>query len=71
MQMFTENTITPILPLFLAPTRANFCQTARLWSGFLIANLVGCTAAAWVLVYSQILLDVGSRASSPFHATRP
>jgi formate/nitrite transporter FocA (FNT family) len=57
MQMFTENTITPILPLFLAPTRANYYQTARLWSGVLIANLVGCAAAALVLVYGHILPD--------------
>lgn len=55
MQLFTENTITPILPLFLAPTRDNFYQTARLWSVVLIANLVGCAAAALVLVYGHIL----------------
>lgn len=55
MQLFTENTITPILPLFLVPTRANFFQTARLWSIVLTANLVGCAATALVLVFGQIL----------------
>jgi hypothetical protein len=30
MQSFTENTITPILPVFLAPTRSNFAQSSRL-----------------------------------------
>ncbi|MGG7646121.1 formate/nitrite transporter family protein [Rhodovulum sp. YNF3179] len=55
MQLFTENTITPILPLFLAPSRANFYQTARLWSIVLAANLVGCAAAAVVLVHGHIL----------------
>jgi len=55
MQLFTENTITPILPLFLAPTRANFYQIARLWSIVLAANLVGCAAAAAVLAYGYIL----------------
>ncbi|MDZ7750757.1 MAG: formate/nitrite transporter family protein [Gammaproteobacteria bacterium] len=55
MQLFTENTITPILPLFLAPTRANFYQTARLWGIVFVANLVGCVAAALVLVHGHIL----------------
>jgi formate/nitrite transporter FocA (FNT family) len=55
MQLFTENTITPILPLFLAPTRVKFYQTARLWSIVFAANLVGCLAAALVLVHGHIL----------------
>ncbi|WP_371038613.1 MULTISPECIES: formate/nitrite transporter family protein [unclassified Rhodosalinus] len=55
MQLFTENTITPILPLFLAPTRANFYQTARLWGIVFAANLAGCLAAALVLAYGHIL----------------
>jgi len=58
MQLFTENTITPILPLFLSPTRANFSQTARLWGIVFAANLVGCLAAALVLVHGQILPEV-------------
>lgn len=55
MQLFTENTITPILPLFLAPTLSYFCQTARLWGIVFAANLVGCMAAALVLVYGHIV----------------
>ncbi|RDC75350.1 formate/nitrite transporter family protein [Rhodovulum sp. 12E13] len=55
MQLFTENTITPILPLFLAPTRTKFAQTARLWGTVLAANLLGCAAAALVLAYGHIL----------------
>ncbi len=55
MQLFTENTITPILPLFLAPTRANFLQTARIWGIVFAANMVGCAAAALVLVFGHIL----------------
>lgn len=55
MQLFTENTITPILPLFLAPTRTHFFKTARLWGIVLVANLVGCAAAALVLVHGNIL----------------
>lgn len=55
MQLFTENTITPILPLFLTPTRTHFYQTARLWGIVLVANLVGSAAAALVLVHGHIL----------------
>ncbi len=57
MQLFTENTITPILPLFLAPTRSKVAQTARLWGVVFAANMVGCLAAALVLVHGQILPD--------------
>lgn len=55
MQLFTENTITPILPLFLAPTRSNFAQTARLWGIVFAANMAGCLVAASVLVHGRIL----------------
>ncbi|MBK1697066.1 formate/nitrite transporter family protein [Rhodovibrio salinarum] len=55
MQLFTENTITPILPLFFAPTRANFVHTLQLWGIVFAANLVGCLAAALVLVHGHIL----------------
>jgi formate/nitrite transporter FocA (FNT family) len=55
MQLFTENTITPILPLLLKPTRSSFYQTARLWGIVFAANLVGCMAAALVLVYGNIV----------------
>lgn len=58
MQLFTENTITPILPLFLAPTRAKFIQIARLWGIVFAANMVGCLAAALVLVHGNILPKV-------------
>ncbi|MFO8044760.1 MAG: formate/nitrite transporter family protein [Halomonas sp.] len=58
MQLFTENTVTPILPLFLSPTRQNFYQTARLWGIVFAANMMGCAAAALVLVFGRILPDI-------------
>jgi formate/nitrite transporter FocA (FNT family) len=57
MQLFTENTITPILPLFLTPTVAKLAQIGRLWGTVLAANLVGCAAAALLIVYGRILPD--------------
>lgn len=55
MQLFTENTIRPILPLMLTPSRTFFIRTARLWGVVLAANLVGCAAAALVLAYGNVL----------------
>lgn len=50
-QLFTENTITVILPLIAKPTRNNFGRAARLWAIVLCANLVGTglTALFWAL----------------------
>ncbi len=45
-QLFTENTITVILPLVRARSRHRFYCVARLWSIVLVANLVGTFAAA-------------------------
>lgn len=49
MQLFTENTITPILPFFLNPTWVTLGCIARLWAIVLVANLAGCAAAAAVM----------------------
>ena len=57
MQLFTEKTITPILPLFLTPSLAKFWQIIRLWGIVFAANLVGCAAAAWVLAHGHIVPD--------------
>lgn len=57
MQLFTENTITPILPLFLAPTRLNFYHTARLWGIVFSANMFGCAVAALVLGFGHVVPD--------------
>src|SRR5581483_3244146 len=48
-QLFTENTLTPILPLMLHFNRKTFLSVARLWLIVLVANLLGAVAIAWVL----------------------
>ncbi|MEI4234227.1 formate/nitrite transporter family protein [Roseovarius sp. D22-M7] len=55
MQLFTEKTITPILPLFLAPGFRQLWRIIRLWGIVFAANLVGCAAAAWVLAHGHIV----------------
>lgn len=51
-QLFTENTITAILPLMDKRTWKNLYLTARLWSIVLIANLVGTFVFAVFIAYS-------------------
>jgi formate-nitrite transporter family protein len=47
-QLFTENTITVVLPVAVAPTLANFGRLLRIWSIVFAANMVGsCVAAAF------------------------
>lgn len=48
-QLFTENTLTPILPLMLHRTRDIFRNVMRLWGIVLASNLIGALAIAWVL----------------------
>ena len=46
MQLFTENTITTILPLVAERTSRCFMAVVRLWSIVLTANIVGALIAA-------------------------
>jgi formate/nitrite transporter FocA (FNT family) len=48
-QLFTENTLTPMLPLFHRRDRETLNRVAMLWAVVLAANLVGATVIAWVL----------------------
>jgi formate/nitrite transporter FocA (FNT family) len=48
-QLFTENTLTPMLPLFHRRDRSTLFRVARLWVVVLLANLLGALAVAWTL----------------------
>ncbi len=48
-QLFTENTLTAVIPLLVKPNRAIFTAVLRLWLVVLISNLVGAHIVAWVL----------------------
>jgi formate/nitrite transporter FocA (FNT family) len=47
-QLFTENTLTVILPLLLHKTRSDLLKVVRLWTVVFAANLVGAFAFAWI-----------------------
>jgi formate-nitrite transporter family protein len=48
-QLFTENTLTAIIPLLARRNLATLLQVARLWCVVLAANLVGAHLFAWVV----------------------
>lgn len=49
-QLFTENTITPILPLMTKPSLARLFCVFRLWSIVFTGNILGGTLAALIFV---------------------
>ena len=53
-QLFTENTLTVILPLLARRDGATLLGVGRLWSIVLIANLMGALAIAWVIGNTSI-----------------
>lgn len=48
-QLFTENTLTPILSLMARRDRATLLQVLRLWAVVLVTNLLGALLFAWVV----------------------
>src|SRR6185437_638762 len=54
-QLFTENTLTPILPLLTRRDRETFWRVARLWAIVLVANVVGAFIVAWALMNTPAL----------------
>jgi formate/nitrite transporter FocA (FNT family) len=62
MQLFTENTITTVLPLAANPTPSMFAKVARLWLVVLAANVLGAMAAAAFLTYSGVVDEAVYRA---------
>jgi formate/nitrite transporter FocA (FNT family) len=53
-QLFTENTLTAIIPLLAKKTPATLLQVIRLWAIVLTANLVGAHLFAWVAANTQM-----------------
>ena len=52
-QLFTENTLSPIIPLLERRDRATLWKVIKLWAAVLMANLAGVHIAAWVLTNTQ------------------
>ena len=54
-QLFTESTITVVLPVFAHLNWANIWRMARLWTIVLVANLAGTLIAALISSYTPVL----------------
>ena len=54
-QLFTENTLTVIIPLMARRDMHTLVQVIRLWITVLISNLIGAHLIAWVLGNSSLL----------------
>jgi len=55
MQLFTENTITTVLPALARPTADCVWRVTRLWIVVLLANVAGAMTAAGFLVFTNLL----------------
>jgi formate/nitrite transporter FocA (FNT family) len=68
-QLFTENTLTAVLPIMTKPTLSNFGRLLRLWSVVLVGNLCGTLLVAYVMLNLPIFdsktdlafLDIGRK----------
>jgi formate/nitrite transporter FocA (FNT family) len=71
MQLFTENTITTVLPVIAAPSRALLASMLRLWGIVLAANVAGAFAIAAFYVLTPAIDPVFHPAidSLSVHAT--
>jgi formate/nitrite transporter FocA (FNT family) len=48
-QLFTENTLSPIIPLLERHDLTTLWKVAKLWTAVLVSNVIGAHIAAWVL----------------------
>lgn len=60
-QLFTENTVTPVLPFMSHPTLKNLGRLMRIWGVVLVGNLIGATIAAAIMAYLPVF-------KAPVHA---
>ena len=54
-QLFTESTITAVLPVLTNPTAENVVRMARLWAIVLVANMTGSLFAAALCSFAPVL----------------
>jgi len=76
-QLFTENTLVPLLPFLKAPAADKAYRMLRLWAIVLSANVVGCAIIAFVLAHFLVMPEavraafasVGSQSFDPSFAS--
>ena len=76
-QLFTENTLTPILPLLQKKPNATILNVGRLWLVVLLANLLGALLIAFVIANTNafesevrhVFAELGHKAMEPAFGT--
>lgn len=53
-QLFTENTLTAIIPLLARRTWTTFWSVARLWAVVFVANIAGAHLFAWTVAHTAM-----------------
>lgn len=53
-QLFTENTLTPILPILRNRSKRKLLNVGRLWGVVLFANLLGAALVALVIIHTTV-----------------
>jgi formate-nitrite transporter family protein len=54
-ELFTENTLDPVVPLLEQRNRETFMKLLRMWALLLIGNLVGALVFGWVLARTPVV----------------
>ena len=57
-QLFTENTLTAVVPLMAHPHWQNFFRVSRLWGIVLAANVVGATLFSTFIFFSDAITPI-------------
>jgi formate/nitrite transporter FocA (FNT family) len=72
-QLFTENTVTPIIALLARRDLPTLLRTVRLWIIVLLANLIGAAIFAWVVANTNIFSEEARRSFAELgnEAARP
>jgi formate/nitrite transporter FocA (FNT family) len=60
-ELFTENTLEPVIPLLHNRDRETFGKMLRLWGLLLAGNLLGASLFAWVMCRSAVIGDAEVR----------
>ncbi|RGP42169.1 Inner membrane protein YfdC [Altererythrobacter insulae] len=55
LQLFTENTITPVLPTIVSPTARNFGNLSRVWGISITANFIGTAIMAALFAFTPVV----------------
>jgi formate/nitrite transporter FocA (FNT family) len=63
-QLFTENTLTPVLPLLHDRSMKTFGLLLRLWAVVLAANIMGACLFAWAAAWTPVFDSAMARAFS-------